>query len=142
MSWWETGKERLTIGDVPADKVTDGLKGIAAARKQDGKAEPTLQELLSSLGHVLRQIDPQLPPIVAKTSSGAVAEASTRDAKLAEDLTAIVGAVTDAYVDELKRKPKAKEVLACFEFVLGFEPERYLSNLDGSTIEEIEAESN
>jgi hypothetical protein len=142
MSWWETGTERLTIGDAPADKITDGLKRIAAARRQNGQSEPSLPELLSSLQSVLKQSDPQLHPLVATTSVGKVAVGSGHDPKLQEDVADIVRAVTDAYVDELKRKPRTKEVLACFEFVLGFEPERYLSNLAGSSIDAIETESN
>jgi hypothetical protein len=137
MSWWETGKERLVIGDVPADKVTGGLKSMAAARRQSGQAEPTLPQLLSGLGRVLGQ-----DKLVAKTSRGTVVGTGPNGPELDAGLREIVRAVDEAYQDELKRAPKIEEVLANFLFVLGFEPERYLSKLDGATIEDIAAEPN
>jgi hypothetical protein len=135
MSWWETGKEKLVIGDVPADKVTGGLKKIAAARRKGGQAEPTLPQLLSTLGRVLER-----DKLVAKTSRGTVVGSGPNDPELEAGLREIVRAAEEAYQDELKRAPKIEEVLANFLFVLGFEPERYLSKLDGATIEDIAAE--
>jgi hypothetical protein len=131
MSWWDVGKEKLTIGDVPADKITAGLKKIATTH-----GKPTLPQLLSTLGYVLKR------KLIAHTSPGTVAADGSHDPGLERELGKIVDAIIKPYSDELKREPRTEEILACFTFVLGFEPERYLSNLDGSTIEGIVAEPN
>ena len=125
MSWWDVGKEQLTIGDVPADRIGRGLKRIAAQEK------PGLPRLLSGLGRVLDR------KLVAHTPRGSVAANGLEDPALERELRNTVDSVIEAYRDELKREPTTEEILACFAFVLGFEPERYLSQLDGSAIEDI-----
>jgi hypothetical protein len=131
MSWWDVGKEQLTIGDVPADRIGAGLKRIAAAH-----GKPGLPRLLSSLGRVL---DTKL---VARTPRGLVAADGSDDAALQREFRNTVASVTEAYREELKREPSIEEILACFAFVLGFEPERYLSQLDGSTIDDVVTATN
>jgi hypothetical protein len=126
MSWWDVGKEQLTIGDVPADRVGDGLKRIAAAQ-----GKPGLPRFLSGLGRVLDR------KLVARTPAGDVAADGSDDPALERECGSTIASVREAYRDELKREPSIDEILACFAFVLGFEPERYLSQLDGSAIENI-----
>jgi hypothetical protein len=126
MSWWDVGKEQLTIGDVPADRIGGGLKRIAAAH-----GRPSLPRLLSSLGRILDT------KVVSRTPHGQVAADGSEDPALDREIRSTVDSVMEAYRDELKRGPSTEEILACFAFVLGFEPERYLSQLDGSEIEDV-----
>jgi len=100
MSWWDVGKEQLTIGDVPADRIGDGLKRIAAAH-----GKPGLPRLLSSLGRVLDR------KLVAHTSRGPVAADGSEGSPLERELRNTVNSVIEAYKDELKREPSIEEIL-------------------------------
>jgi hypothetical protein len=135
MSWWETGSERLKIGDVPADKIGSGLKHIVAEKKKEGAAAPTLPQLISALEQALRSRGGGR--IVANTSAGAVSAGGRNDPVVDREVARIVTAVADSYQTELDREATPAEILACFDFVLGPAPARYLSEVTGQEINDI-----
>lgn len=130
MSWWETGSERLKIGDVPADKIGSGLKHIAAEKQKTGAAAPTLPQLIAALELALKDGG----RIVARTSAGAISAGGRDDLFVDREVAQIVMTVAEAYRTELQREPSAAEILACFDFVLGSAPARYLSEVTGLEI--------
>lgn len=135
MSWWETGKERLKIGDVPADRIGSGLKKIAAARHQDQAAAPKLRQLVSALQQALDLKGSDR--VAVKTSRGTLSAAGPDDPLLETEVGKIVRAVNQAYQEELEREATPEEILACFAFVLGYKPEIYLSDVEGDEVEDI-----
>jgi hypothetical protein len=135
MSWWETGSERLKIGDVPADKIGSGLKHIVAEKKKEGAAAPTLPQLISALEQALRSKGGGR--IVATTSAGEISAGGSNDPFVDREVAEIVTVVAEAYRTELEREPSPAEILACFDFVLGAAPARYLSEVNGQEINDI-----
>lgn len=134
MSWWETGSKRLKIGDVPADKIGEGLKRLAAKKQQKQAAAPTLPQMIAALEHALKGKGGGR--IVARTSAGIVS-AGDDDPDVTSEVGEIVTAVANSYLLELERDASTAEILACFDFVLGNEPARYLSGMDGQEIDDI-----
>jgi hypothetical protein len=135
MSWWETGKDRLMIGDVPADRIGSGLRNITAAKHHEGAAAPTLPQLLSALEDAL---GPKAPGrVIAETSRGMVHAGGPKDSGLTSEIEKIVRAVNEAYEVERERQAKPEEILANFDFVVGSAPETFLSDVDGLAIEDI-----
>jgi hypothetical protein len=135
MSWWETGKERLLIGDVPADRIGSGLQNLAGARRKEQLAAPTLPQLLSALEHAL---GPKAPGrVIAETSRGTVHAGGPKDPFLEGEIETIVRAVNEAYEVERERQATPEEILANFDFVVGSAPETFLSDVGGLAIEDI-----
>jgi hypothetical protein len=134
MSWWETGSERLKIGDVPADKIGEGVKRLVAKKQQKGAAAPTLPQLIAALEHAMKSKGGGR--IVANTSTGVVS-AGDDDPDVTSEIDEIVTAVANSYLLELERDASPAEILACFDFVLGNEPARYLSGMEGQEIHDI-----
>src|SRR6266516_1402206 len=139
MSWWQTGAERVWIGDSPADDVTDGLKKIALERTQSDQPKPTLPQLLATLAAVLQRDDPRLSSLTALSKGGNIV-AGSRDRDLESKLEGVVHRVKASYNDDLKREPTIKEILACFLFVLGDKSDDYLSDAEGTVLKDIREE--
>jgi hypothetical protein len=125
------------VGDVPADRVVDGLKELARRGQAEGRGKPTLPDLMAALESALRSRNGSLDRIVAVTSQGEVTARALDDRYLDAGVEKTVVAVEAAYQDGIQRAPKLEEIVETFLFVLGFEPERCLSIPAGLTIEDM-----
>jgi hypothetical protein len=139
MSWWQTGKERLWIGDSPADKVADGLKQLTAARAGRDQPKPALPEFLAALLVALRRYDGRLLNVVATVDGARVAAAGASDPAMESDLANVALEARKTYQDDLKREATTQEIVACFLFILGSRAERYLSGVKAEDIQNLEA---
>lgn len=154
MGWWETEENDNFIGDTPTDTIASTLTYIAETREEQDKGKPTLQELLNSILATL-QTNPEgfiaegkticirrlialvIPELESVTSS----EANKADSQVANALCDAFEEVAVEYEDsELERKPKLTELLTSMAFVLGYQPEEYLSIAEGASIKKIFAE--
>ncbi len=155
MSWWETGHNDDIIGDVPADIVGDTLKIIAHDCKVRGLQKPSLQEILCAIvaaintspekfledmeGKSIRKITAKLNREPFQVSCE---ESDNKRNKFSKFFTDAFDKLVNEYTDAWNRKPRLRELLECFLFVLGYRPEDFLSISEGVAIEEIFAEIN
>lgn len=137
MSWWDT-PEGYVLGDAPADIVQTALTDLAARRGQEGKPRPTLAELLAAVGSALGA-----PGLVARLEDrpdvAAAGEPPPDD--LAAALATALDGIGKEYRASLNREPAQEEILETFLFILGYRPERYLSDMEGVEILAIEPRS-
>ena len=154
MGWWKTGQNKDIIGDVPADIISSMFKTIVRNYEELGKEKPTLSEMLSALLIALRT-EPEkilevaeaisIRRLVATINPGGTEITSQLDGKAVDEmlvkrLRGELELVTTSYLETLERKPKLSELLACLAFILGSNPEKYLSGIQGGSVQEIVAE--
>ena len=153
MGWWKTGQNNDIIGDAPADMISSMFDRIVRNNEYLGKEKPTLSNLLAAILIALRS-EPEkilnqgdaisIRRLVATINSGATVitsqEGNTVDDNLANTLREEFELITGEYQESLERKPKLSELLACVAFILGANPEKYLSGIQGGSVEEIVAE--
>ncbi len=156
MGWWETGNGDDVSGDGPADSVTGALITIAEACQEKNIQRPTLMQLLNGIVAALRPRPEvylsdgegiSIGRLVAKLESHpyevSVKEFTPTDEWLVIPLRYAFEEIAVEYQDsEVERKPRLSELLAAFAFVLGYEPEKYLSIGGENSVEEIVAELN
>jgi len=157
MGWWSTGNGDDVVGDTTADLVGDELQALAARREKAGKPRPTLDELLRALGLALsRQIEAggeyedtgPIRGVAARVErDGEQAERRVDlaarhavDDDLLDSVQATIADLEDQYEQMLDRRPRISELLACFAFVLGSQPEDYLKQEPGSSVKSIAAD--
>ena len=128
MSWWDTSRGR-TLGDGPADLFRAALRSFAERRK------PTLPELLAAAGEALGT-----PGLVATREGGPDIKAAQgpADADLVATLRQAFEGIGNEYRTYLDREPKREEILETMDFILGYKPERFLSDVEGLEILAIE----
>jgi len=151
MGWWSTGHGDDASGDGPADTMQACLTSIAASRVEKRQAKPTLEKLLTAMVQALnarsatiiqdgtsvhiRKLEARLEPDSMHVSSG-----NTADEGVVKALGDAFAAIAREYNDVLDRRPRLSELLYAVRFVLGYEPERYLSIDPGTSIKEITAQ--
>jgi hypothetical protein len=153
MGWWETGDGDDLIGDEAVDAVERALK---AFRKAGRGERPTLEALLDALVAGLaaggpslfagaekkrvRRLTAKLEPGPARASAAVAGAPGSAGQGLVSALAEALEEIHDEYEESVDRKPRLSELLACFAFVLGQEPEEYLSGVEGRSVTEIAAE--
>jgi hypothetical protein len=127
MSWWDTPRG-LVLGDGPADIAQSALQDFAVHRR------PTLPELLAAMGEALGR-----PGLLARQEEGpdVPAAAGAADQDLVSALKQAFDEIGKEYRTYLKREPVLAEILETVQFILGYQPERYLSGVEGMEILEI-----
>ena len=137
MSWWDTDRGDVLIGDGPADLMSAALSELARESERAFGHKPSLPELLDGLGKVTTPsgaafartgggtIWPIEPPIPAETEHlhGALALAAEQIALL--------------YQERWERDPTPAELGAVMAFVLRAEPERFVRDGDGLDLDTI-----
>ena len=152
MGWWEIGQGDDIIGDSPADTIAETLGHIASCCEEQGKPKPTLKEALDAIASVLRltatevvengeeifiqSLVAELEPTSTQVCGG---ENDNSDEALVAAFGKAIEEITNQYQDAVDRKPRLRELLACIRFVLGYNPEEYLSIEEGVSVKEIMA---
>lgn len=141
MGWWDTGTKDDVAGDIPADAIDEALTKYAARTRQRHRRKPSLRALLDALAGVLRESagdllsDPRtagsLRGITARGARIAPAAPAEPDRELTEMLRALVEEISGAYVDAMDRKPRLREVVANFSFVLSVDTRDYVDGVSG-----------
>jgi hypothetical protein len=128
MSWWDTSRGRV-LGDGPADLFRAALRDFAERRK------PTLPVLLAAAGEALGT-----PGLVASREGGPGVPAAEgpADTDLVAALRQAFDGMRNEYRTYLEREPKPEEILETMDFILGYRPERFLSDVEGVEILAIE----
>ena len=156
MGWWSTGNGDDVTGDEPADIVTTTLHRIAESRRKRRRRKPSLPELLNAMAGPLGR-EPEsylthrkrfkIKRLIATARGRTLRveytsdlEAGGRPGELEPPIREALTAIATAYEQAVDRKPRLSEVLSSFEFVLGDEPEEYLSGLAGVSVDSIVAE--
>src|SRR3954469_22430900 len=139
MGWWDTDTQGDVAGDLPADAIDEALAQYAARGQH--RRKPSLRALLDALAGVLRESagellsDPRtagsLRGITARGARIAPGEPAEPDRELTEMLRAVVGDISGAYVDAMDRKPRLREVIANFSFVLSVDTRDYVDGVSG-----------
>ena len=143
MSWWDIGED--VIGDTPADIMTRTLVEISRAREQRSRAKPTLQEMLDGFAAALREMDDgrryTFRELVALQRSGPAVAASGDGAndQLISALRQASDEIETEYQQRFERKPRLSEFLHTLSFVIGHEPERFFSGVQGMEVDQIVA---
>jgi hypothetical protein len=141
MSWWNTNSDNDIIGDVPADIIGNTFKTIVKDRSTQGKPKPTLQEIVDSVAVALHT-EPEtfivgsnktfFHKVVVILESGSNQESSKDYSRANSYLVTMFleafQAIAHAYEERWERKPRLRELLACITFVLGFQPEEFISD--------------
>lgn len=153
MGWWRTGKYDDVIGDGPADTLSIALQEFSSQYECQYREKPPLQDVLNVFLKTL-QLQPEnyicdsheysLGQLVAKTESG-LTVSSNQNAVCKEEFVGIFhSAFEEISVEyqesELDRKPRLREILAGFEFILGYRPDYYLSDIS-EAVKSIEVRS-
>ncbi len=144
MSWWDINNDSV-IGDEPADLLVMSLSAIGRDRRSQGRPRPTVQEIMDGLAVALRAtakenlddggrisirrlVCEQAPgPAVVSDDAGGVVD-ETIVAELRDSLEAI----KRVYEERWQRKPRLGEFLETLTFVIGYEPERFMSFPEGA----------
>ncbi|MES1240581.1 MAG: hypothetical protein ABUT39_03085 [Acidobacteriota bacterium] len=124
MSWWDTPDGRV-LGDGPADLFRAALRSFAKRRR------PTLPELLAAAGEALGT-----PGLVASREGGPDVQAAEgpADADLVSALREAFEAIRTEYRTYVDREPELEEILETIDFIVGYRPERFLSDTEGLEI--------
>jgi hypothetical protein len=144
MSWWDIGDD--VIGDAPADIMTHALSEYVCVREKQSQAKPTLQEMLDSFAAALRKIEGgkryEFRKLVARQESAPTTATAGKSTN--HELVSVLGQAFEKidaeYQQRFGREPRLSELLQTLSFILGYEPERFLSNAEGMKIREIVAE--
>lgn len=143
MGWWAKENGVDIISDQVADTITIALKNIANEKKARSQPQLTLAELLNVIQVALSKKQKSfllegdtisIQKLIAELGNSTEVITSNLEETQSIDeyvLNQIVEAFEETTVyyedSELERKPKLSEILASFAFVLGYDPEDYLS---------------
>jgi len=134
MGWWSAGGEaHEVVGDDSAD---------AVARMLAGMPEPGMQEFLNALAAALQATGAySFHRLRARLSNGREMESGPEaDAELVRLACQGVDSVIEVYRDQLDRPPTLREVLENSVFILGYQPDRYLSGMEGIEVKDLRFE--
>ena len=130
MSWWKVPDSADDVtGDGSVDAVDAALLGLAEARTRDGRALPSLPELLAALTGALaaqRELVNGLPEQPRVTTRDGIEEAVAVPADLADAVARAVAGIAEEFRNDRGRRPRPAEVLYTFTFALGGEPDSVL----------------
>ena len=142
MGWWKINNGEDIIGDRPVDAITIKLTEIATKQVERGKTKPRLSQLTSSIETVIRdheaeylQLDSEeglIGKISLKNYIGQTPNEEERkpNSEIIDEIRAMLNQIVQLYEENINRKPKMTEILACITFVLSSEPEKYLRDAD------------
>jgi hypothetical protein len=149
MSWWDIANGNV-MGDGPADVVSSTLNAIAEARENTGRPAPTLREILDGFAAALKiaqdkSLDKAQPSsfqhVVARLESApdvtSGSEAATADEQIVSAFRQAFANIEEQYQQRWERKPRLAELLEALSFILGYRPDRFLSDADELNILEI-----
>lgn len=142
MGWWKRDNGDV-LGDASADLVSRHMRSLATP--------PTLGAFLAALGEILRMKSNDLcsdngpvRQLVADFELDdkvtTVLPDPTVDPALRGALDVLCEEILDAYELEMERRPTQRELVGSFDFVLGHEPERFLSIEEDGSVTEIRIE--
>lgn len=150
MGWWKTGQGDDIIGDAPADTISEIFAAIASSFEEEGKPKPTLQQVLDAIILVLREkgsdifesteeisnqtLVAELEPTSAKVW---IRGNNIADEKLIKAFEKAFEEIVDQYQDSVNRKPRLAEIFASIKFILGYNPDEYLSIEENSSVKKI-----
>jgi hypothetical protein len=149
MSWWDIENGNV-MGDGPADLLSSTLSSIAEARENAGRRAPTLQEILDGFASALKivqdkSLDKAQPTsfqnLVARLESAPAVtsggEAGAADSQVVSAFQQAFAQIEEQYQERWERKPRLAELLEALSFILGYRPDRFLSDADELNISEI-----
>ena len=152
MSWWGIGEDDV-IGDGPANALTEALVAIGTARQEQGQSEPAFQEMLDGFAEALQHDGSTaledgpahtVQRLVARLGSGmqVVSGETARqsDGRMVAIFRDGIAAIQRQYEERWERKPRLREMLETLGFILGARPDRFLSGMEGQSIDRIIAE--
>ena len=143
MGWWKR-KNGDVLGDAPADLVGRHMRALAT--------RPTLGAFLAALREILRVKSRDLcsddGPVRQLVADFELDDKKTTflpdptvDPVLRGALDVLCEEILAAYELEMDRRPTQRELVGSFDFVLGYEPERFLSIEEDGSVTEIRIES-
>ncbi|HEX8722746.1 MAG TPA: hypothetical protein VF736_19165 [Pyrinomonadaceae bacterium] len=146
MSWWDIDAENVT-GDGPADVMRAALDEIAAGRDGQGRPRPTLAEVLGGFARALRAFERgpgagdfrRLDAHLMSAHEPVPGAEDAADDQTVEAFGRALAQVEGQYVERWGRKPRRIELLKALTFVLGYRPDRFLSDAGGISILQIVA---
>jgi len=154
MSWWDIDDGNVS-GDAPADSLRSALSAVASTRLQQGRSLPTLRELLCGFAQALKileadssddadaaqtdfqQISARLASTPEPVSVAASAQAET---DLLEAFARALAEIEEQYRERWERRPRRPELLEALSFILGYRPDRFLSDAAHLSIIDLTAE--
>lgn len=149
MGWWRT-ESGDTIGDDPADVVSEHLETLSQLLLAQRARKLTLGELLAHLHLVLTVKagdllapgdDGPVDALSAEVETDDRLELIAEDAEILDDIRDRIDAMCDAisarYSVFLDRRPTTSEILASVRFVLGSQPDRFLEIAEDAKVRRI-----
>ncbi|HEV2708088.1 MAG TPA: hypothetical protein VGV59_19385 [Pyrinomonadaceae bacterium] len=153
MSWWDLDDGNVS-GDAPADSMRAALDAVAAARTAQGRPLPTLAELLSGFTQALKTFEETSsnethdasrddahedgdahPPVrqisahlVGQSEPVTVAPDADADPQLLDAFARAFAEIREQYHERWERNPRRPELLEALSFILGYRPDRFLSD--------------
>lgn len=139
MSWWDTGEGDNVIGDSPADLMGDVLSEISHARETRSQPNPNLQQLVDGFARALQAHGGEGKTMTVRRPEGGdvIARAKDGDEEIAKAFQTGFRQIENKYRERWDRAPRAEELAELLAFVLGYQPERYLSDGRGLKIRRI-----
>jgi hypothetical protein len=139
MSWWDTGEGDNVIGDAPADLMGDALSEISYAREKRSQPNPNIQQLIDGFAHALKTYGSGDKGLTLKRSGGddITARAEDSDEEIAKAFQTGFQQIARKYKERWDRDPRVQELAELLTFVLGYQPERYMSDAQGLKVRRI-----
>ena len=146
MSWWDIDDDNVT-GDAPADSIRSALSAVAEERRRQGRPLPTLREVLGGFARALKTLEenstgddapPAFQAISAHLDSTpepiSVPADAEADAGLLDAFTRAFVEIDEQYRERWERPARRPELLEALSFILGYRPDRFLSDAAGLNI--------
>lgn len=148
MGWWGIGGDEI-MGDHPADVVGEVLNKMASAAAKEGFHNVALSELTAAFTEVIERVPKlieDLPPRradVGEALAKAIRERIEENGLVPVERSRVdsyqlfnlmldaLKNISQSYLDtEIERRPRVREILSAFTFVLGYRPEQYLALIE------------
>lgn len=139
MSWWDIDDGNVS-GDAPADSLRAALSAVANERQRQGRPLPTLSELLGGFARALQTLAADSPDadshppihkisayLVGQPEPVTVAPDADADPQLLDALANAFAEIREQYQERWERSPRRPELLEALSFILGYRPDRFLS---------------
>jgi hypothetical protein len=140
MSWWDIDDDNVT-GDGPADSMRAALSAVVEARTKDGRPLPTLPEVLGGFARALKTLEESSsgedaqPPfhkisayLVGQPEPVRVTADADADPQLLDAFARAFAEIREQYRERWERAPRRPELLETLSFILGYRPDRFLSD--------------